>query len=244
MPVHLPHIDQKLHRATEHILQVEQGIKDIIGSIPKAVVSQNDPHAVALLRETLSRIIIPDRLQIVAGEAIHQMRSALDHFAAQLAGSEWHTGTEFPIQINRPEKPDEIGRFERKIKGFSPDAKTLVKRLQPYKVPPERREELLPTILKRLNNRDKHRALLVTAAVAKPLITYKFSSGLHVEFVPDDDADPAVRPFPDTVDVKGQCSVAVVFPKFGLATNYPVVEGLAQLRNWVVGLLRMFRDIP
>lgn len=155
MPEPLNHIRQKLYRADEHILQVQNGVDSIIASIPDRVVPKDDVDAVRRLRNTLALISIPEPLQIVAGEAIHQTRSALDHFAAQLAGTKWSDKTEFPIQVHRPVKPDEIGRFERKIEGFPLVAATIIKDLQPYKLPESRREDYWLTILKRLNNRDK-----------------------------------------------------------------------------------------
>ena len=244
MPIPPSHLREKLHRAHEHIRQVQKEVDSIIGSIPNPVVSKDDPDAVDNLRNTLNSIVIPEPLQIVAGEAVHQTRSALDHFAAQLAGGSSDDKTEFPIYEHRPIKSDEIGHFQRKIKGFSPEAAALIHELQPYELTFDRREDHPLAILRRLNNTDKHRTLLATAVVAKSQYRILIGGGESDTFIPDDDADPVIAELETAVNVESQVAAAIVFPTFGSSKNYPVTQGLAWLRTAAQRVILRFKDIP
>jgi hypothetical protein len=219
-------------------------VDSIIRSIPEPVVPKNDANAVQRLRDTLALIVIPEPLKIVVGEAIHQTRSALDHFATQLAGLSASNETEFPIQVQRPCKPKERGRFKGKIKGFSPEAAALIERLQPYHLPLADREDYWLTILKRLNNRDKHSSLLITAIVAKPQFSIDDGSDNPAFWIPNDDADPAIPDLESSVNVESQLAAAIVFPKFGAAKNLGVILGLNHLRWRTIATIREFKSLP
>jgi hypothetical protein len=93
---------------------------------------------------------------LVAGEAIHQLRSSLDHLAWQLVeanGGTPGTHTGFPIH---EVPPKDKRAFTAKVKGMSTSAENLVEATQPYH---SRNDGLWK--LSKLDNFDKHNLLLV-----------------------------------------------------------------------------------
>jgi hypothetical protein len=98
----------------------------------------------------------PDEFALVAGEAIHQLRSSLDHLAWQLVeanGGLPDDKTGFPICKTPPKKK---AGFERKVMGICPGAISVINALQPYQSGDDALWKL-----QELNNIDKHRFLYV-----------------------------------------------------------------------------------
>jgi hypothetical protein len=99
---------------------------------------------------------------MLIGDAIHNLRSALDHLAWSLAGTNAGRSTEFPIFVSRTEFSK---RGKRKMHGMPTPAQKIIKSLQPYKRPhglPKEREPLW--LLQNLDIEDKHRALNLVAS--------------------------------------------------------------------------------
>jgi hypothetical protein len=99
---------------------------------------------------------------MLTGDAVHNLRSALDHLAWSLAGASADRHTEFPIFIDEAKFRDK-GRT--KMRGMPSQAKKIIKSLQPYKRPhglPEEKEPLW--LLQSLDIEDKHRTLNLVAS--------------------------------------------------------------------------------
>lgn len=104
---------------------------------------------------------IPDDLSLIAGDAAHNMRSALDHLAYQLVLLNNKTPskrTAFPIFDTRPTSKGARQRFQAAIKLMRRDHQDAIKKLQPYldKNDPGR---LLLSAVNKLDITDKHRLL-------------------------------------------------------------------------------------
>lgn len=105
----------------------------------------------------------------IAGDAIHNLRTALDHLAHQLVfltGGSPNTDTAFPIQ----ERPARSRWRRRKLlpdinPGVTDQMRGLLKSIQPY----ERRDTFGRGLkaLKDLDNIDKHRVLLSVATSSR-----------------------------------------------------------------------------
>jgi hypothetical protein len=126
--IQLAVIRVKTDRAKQHILQVEDAAKRVnLGGISMGMDSKGNFSGPKPTRT------VPIEVITGAGDAIHNLRSALDHLAWQL--SHWRTGKPGP----RPGFP--IGKsFEdykamkgRMVAGMSPDAKKAINDLRPYK---------------------------------------------------------------------------------------------------------------
>ena len=113
----------------------------------------------------------PVALALILGDAVHNMRSAIDHLAVAISDAKYRESASFPCFLNDPDKlpPGHITRkaFERATAGMSAEALAEVKRCQPYAEsdPVDRRRHIL-TVISRLDRTDKHRNIVL------------FSSGL------------------------------------------------------------------
>lgn len=107
----------------------------------------------------------PPPVTLAMGDALYNLRSALDHAAWQLvlkAGSTPSRKTEFPI-FDDPDRYDKesVG----KLKGMNPEMKDFIRDLQPFRTAgsnPNHRAKLLA--LQHYGNIDKHRQMVVTNA--------------------------------------------------------------------------------
>ena len=109
---------------------------------------------------------ILDTVPMLIGDAVHNLRSALDHLACALADLEVpptsETGQpdiEFPIYISEAEF---IKRGARRIEKLPPSAQDEIKSLQPYRAGNNARFQLL-WALHRLDIIDKHRRISILA---------------------------------------------------------------------------------
>jgi hypothetical protein len=107
----------------------------------------------------------PDKLGLIAGDCIHNLRAALDNLTFELAvsyrkgrlssGIERNSG--FPILSNDiANDPKSLEEFNRRTGGIDPLAKAEIEALQPYKRGDRFRTDPLWQ-LNKLSNEDKHR---------------------------------------------------------------------------------------
>jgi hypothetical protein len=104
----------------------------------------------------------PGHWPLLAGEAVQNLRSALDHLVYELSGN--NRRTQFPIFTDRCEF-QVLGT--RKLKGVSEAKRALIEKSQPYKFMPEDAAHHPLAVLSSLSNLDKHRVLAtVVSSVA------------------------------------------------------------------------------
>ena len=246
-------IRAKIERAEEHIADVQVMVNRVRDSYQWEPSREFNPET------KLYRIFfrgtappIPDRLKIVAGEAIHQLRSALDHLVCQMIihESELLGSPEpdlarrgFPIFHKQNAK-----KFARMIEGISVEAKAAIEGLQPYRFDGAPQEHYL-FALGEFDNIDKHRLLLVvSSALVKQGVSVGGSGTLHFmnmtygsRIVPLEDGVVLWEHIGDPgLQVNPKISVDVAFPKIGLAEHQLVVVCLQQLRNVVVSIVNHF----
>jgi hypothetical protein len=151
----------KLTRATETLVTLDDEIGFYLDSGPVDVRREVTSDGVNMfcLAVTASP---PARLSVLAGEVVHQMRSALDHIAHDLvrsAGNEPTRQTAFPIHAKKPSRVSIAG-------GVTPEVLALVDAVQPYHADEPDTNPL--HVLHFLWNEDKHRNIhLITAGVAR-----------------------------------------------------------------------------
>jgi len=124
--------------------------------------ASGDDHVIILRAEE----DIPDMVVSIAGDAVHNIRSALDHLACCLAVKNGKTmsGVSFPFDETQ-------SAFEhssiKKIQKLSVEAQNKIKSLKPY----GGGDNFLYS-LSQLDNRDKHRALLLACLVHQNIQGY------------------------------------------------------------------------
>lgn len=168
----------KLERADEHInnLRIERGLFLKTGAY--CAVGQDEP-------ETGDRVVkasispnVPVKIPLILGDAIHNLRSALDHLARQIVeanGGTPNDDTAFPIFYDRESFE---ARFEGKVHGARKDVLKLIEILKPYKA-----GNKLLWALHRFDMIDKHRLLITTAALA-PLVVAQLGGSTPLEGFP------------------------------------------------------------
>ncbi|MCC7422534.1 MAG: hypothetical protein IT428_19820 [Planctomycetaceae bacterium] len=152
----LEQIRAKIDRANKHILEFEERLNAFRSSNPYQMVIETNPG----ILERIYKIKVvkhpPLELSLITGDAIHNLRSALDHLVWKLIeanGNNPTNQTGFPIF-------DTLAKYEAKspakVKGMSAAAMDLISATKPYK---GGTDEIWA--LHHLNNIDKHHLLLM-----------------------------------------------------------------------------------
>jgi len=153
-------VQVKIERAKKHITDLNSAIIAFLGSNPYEFKTKRDPQTRKLIYYVSRVTPTPVGFATIAGDAIQNLRSALDHLAQQLylvgtggaAGTGYHVS--FPIGHDAAKFPPLLSG---KVKGMRQDAIDALKAMEPYQG--GKGHDLW--ILHTLNNIDKHR-LLVT----------------------------------------------------------------------------------
>jgi hypothetical protein len=159
-------IKVKIDRAKKHLRDLEFAKEKFINSNPFTPGFRPDekPGHEGLNLWFMSHIeAIPEEVSASAGDAIHNVRSALDHLICQLVYSEGNTisnQTAFPIF-----KSDQIDEatLQRRLAGTSHQAKDKIRSLEPYK---DGLGHHL-WVLHELDIADKHHGLITTLFAVK-----------------------------------------------------------------------------
>jgi hypothetical protein len=154
-------------------------------------------------------------LSVIIGEVVHDMRSALDHLAWQLALLTTPTPydlTQFPIALT----PGEFGRKrgQEMIQDLLPKHRALIETFQPYHRV-DRSDAFGPPALRDLrflSNTDKHRLLNATIARKVPKLETR---GLRVRVVKDVTSYGPVEWFPEGDLIDGAVIARVPLQRFG-----------------------------
>lgn len=153
----------KLTWAQEHLNTLEQEVRAFFGAHPYPVSHEVD-RATGYHRwkVELGRPL-PDRWPLIAGDCAHNVRSALDHLAWQLAGAQPDDRTtQFPIFID-PDLFRSVGL--RQIRPIPPRPQALIKWLQPHRRADPPHDPLWT--LQVLDAEDKHKTLTLALGVTE-----------------------------------------------------------------------------
>lgn len=150
----------KIERARKYVDEADTFIRSYLDKKPFTVSYKRDPKTRRLIY-FVSSIQEPDpQLSGIVGDALHNLRSALDHIAYQLVligtGQLPSRRVYFPIWDDQAKYESE-GR--RQIDGAKPEAVKAVDIVKPYKGGNDRLWQL-----HKLNNVDKHRLLLMVGS--------------------------------------------------------------------------------
>lgn len=257
MKASLVGIRQKIKRADQHIRTLSQLARAFRKACKCRVVIDFDPntetHTYRI--KMIRRGRVPRKFSIIAGEAIHQLRSSLDHLVSQLVilngktPTRWHA---FPIFAQPPTKKQKPA-FEGMIKGIPPAAKTAIESLQPYhRATPH--GNLFLVVLRELDNAYKHRSVWIVGGAlsgygrvdvgVRPgkegsIRSFSFADFRYVAPLKN---GTRIGHFFGTryVKVNVQTSVDVAVKDAGLTDLQPVIPGLHQLRKAVVKIIDDF----
>jgi hypothetical protein len=160
----------KIARAEVHLAELKLLVRRYIDTQPFRVIGEYHEAT----REYIIRAEavpdhnpVPSDLMLIAGEIVHQLRSALDHLVWDLVVKNTGappTGTDSGYPIFRT-ADGYNGRAPQKIRGVSPSAANRILAAQPFHLG-DRAEEELTWAVQELNNTDKHRLIPVTVVYA------------------------------------------------------------------------------
>src|SRR6476619_1299435 len=96
--VDLTSVDEKIKRSKEHINNLKQRIDRFDKGQPYEMIEQSNPERPEN-RQGILRILrpIPPGIPLAAGDAVHNLRSALDHLVWAAVGPNATNQTAFPI---------------------------------------------------------------------------------------------------------------------------------------------------
>jgi hypothetical protein len=247
----------KIERANQHANVLDATIQRWLEDRPYGLSLDVDREA----GEQVCRIHInrapPLEWSVVIGEAIHGLRTALDHavYALSGLGGEPPSGTEFPIFKDEPmfrntNRPGGLW----KIRGLRDGAREVVESVQPFHHEGGEPEIHLLWVLLQLSNADKHRSLnLMSAFLGQSELSLEANGGVTLKR----SKVPASGPVKDgaelarwavavrgegKVQMKGQIAYGVAFDEAGPAKGEPVKSSFDKLGNGVKSIVQMLAD--
>jgi hypothetical protein len=169
-----PSARRKIARAREHMEALDQGIERFLEAEPyevsRVLHGEGRIHEYVLTRYTDA----PEDFGVIIGDAVHNLRSALDHVAFTLAKAgadsagvtmtlQEETRIQFPICSTADDFKQQLGRG--RLKYVESNLQTLIELYQPYRTRASHPERSVLGALARLNNTDKHHTLATTSYV-------------------------------------------------------------------------------
>jgi hypothetical protein len=156
----------KIEWAKKHIRDLDTAIQAFVLNKPYRLGAK--PHPVAAIEHTTLYVAevkpVPDEISLIVGDAIHNLRSALDYLMWQLVeagGGIPDRNIYFPIAESAKQYKSSIRN--REIQKIAPDALHIIGSVQPYQT-----DDQTLWLLHKLDIIDKHRLLLtVTASMDK-----------------------------------------------------------------------------
>jgi len=154
-------IRAKIERSKEHVTNLGVALESFLGSNPYPVRTKDDADPKNKIFYISEMADIPAEILLTTGDAIHNLRSALDHIAWRLYESGQFRISANVRQIDFPiyDSPEKFeAEFPRIIKGSPKLVEHAIRATKPYK---RGNDDLW--ILHRLDAIDKHRLLLAVA---------------------------------------------------------------------------------
>jgi len=165
MPAPRSSAQRKFARGVEQVKRLSaeaDGFEDRNAYLFRAEVHSRSPHKIEYRCFAVEQEPPPDEWPLLAGKAIQNLRSALDHLV--YAASRGRSGTQFPIFTDP-------GRFEaekaRMLPGVPATVRAAIENAQPYRTAPRAPGRAMLEQLRWLSNLDKHRTLATVASAVQ-----------------------------------------------------------------------------
>ena len=254
----------KVERTNEHVQNLQLEVQTFLNLNPYGVVLNRDPQTGEEVASARVSQDPPFRLGLIVGDAVHNLRSALDHLMYQLVlanGGKPDTWTEFPVvwEAEKWNSKKYKAAGTKKQKGASIAVVDAIERLQPYKRGNKFREDPLWHIHE-FDVRDKHRFINVVGCALR---RQSFSLGLaprqgegSVKSLNFTMGGPQViSPLKDgtelsrttieeatNVQMDREFTFDVAFEQGGAGQGEPIIPTLTQFADYVAGVLDAFES--
>ena len=243
----------KIERSKKHFGDLHDEMIAASNLRPYRIVVEPEPDARERVIRVRGSYTFPLSWNAIAGDAIHNLRAALDLLIWQLVlanGKRPDARTEFPIFVDATKYK---AGAPRKMKGASKAAMDIVEGLQPYHKTGNPEGHLL-WLLHRLDIRDKHQLLnIITTAVQTQNFEidsagdFSLTGFEYKTFVsPVEDGAELGRFMlrrPDAkVNVKPHVTFEIAFDDFGIEGNFLVYDTLDIIGSFVRHVVDLFAD--
>jgi hypothetical protein len=159
----------KLDRAGEHIKSIREELLAYVEGRPHRVSMDVDDEGWNVVYVEIVRPI-PDRMGVLAGDAAHCIRSALDHIVYAVAKGRNRGSGYFPIAVDEDDylrpRGDRPSMRDEGLAGVPEPIKTIIDSTQPYHGGDRAREHIFAVVV-RIDNADKHRLIQPTVGVIR-----------------------------------------------------------------------------
>jgi hypothetical protein len=230
----------KIERAKKHIRDLDAEKGAFLGGDPYRGVPRFNPEMDRTEYILQNIPVIPDNIPLILGDAVHNLRSALDHLACELVRSEnvEPRGVYFPIFESAAEYES---KSAGKTKGMPESAKKIIARMKPYlgghdilwglhKLDIIDKHRLLPTVGMTLGGW-RLRFSLTAPNVNLPLPSI-LEKGVIIASVPGNrETEERVSIFAD-----------IVFGEPEVFKGEPIIETLTQLAGLIETTVSYFED--
>jgi hypothetical protein len=152
----------KLVRAQEHINELHTEVQRYFQKDPAKMVREENTSPDQYIAQIVPRITIPGRIPVIIGDALTNIRAALDYLVWELVLAAKNQPTEknmFPICTTPEAFAQQLARH--RLDGVPVDAIAEIKALQPYHDGQDAEGHVL-AMLDALCNVNKHRRVLTT----------------------------------------------------------------------------------
>lgn len=237
----------KLSRGRTHTAELEAMLAAFLAEKPVLAI-QYDRYAGGQYTGTMqayTRKTMPPAAVMVFGDAVHNLRAALDHLINEVVAQRSTPPTDLAFPFSRD--VDGLGKqIREKMKDTTPAERDLVRRIRPY---PGGNELLVA--LHKLDLRDKHRSPIEMSVITQSGWV-KFD-GYRPDGAPNmvhrskfsevpSDIVPLLRPVPGAtrLGVIDDAEIIPVLSKGLPLENEPVVKALRQMSDAVEGVIEEF----
>lgn len=248
----------KIDRAKQHLEELKIELDKFFKLQPYKISTKRDPQTRRPIYYLTDVKSVPDKIALISGDVIQNLRSALDHLACELFIEE-NKGAISPKYICFPIEKN-LQSYERekvrKTKGISIEKLKLIDSVKPYKGG----NDLLWAIAT-LNNTDKHRLLITVGSTfesvdigaqivdqTRKLMKDNNIPDIPVFIKPADNLFPLKRGdelFEDSPDAevnpKMQFRFEVVLNEKDVVEGQPVTNTLESMINEVERLIPIFK---
>lgn len=164
-------VDAKIARAHEHFAELGRATGEYLCSTKRNFVAKcNHDRTSHWIVYWVDDPYPPMRMSTLVGDCVFNMRSALDNLVCGLIRTQTPTAkcasTRFPIQLEQAGYINDV-EVHQVLAGLPPDAVPIIRNLQPFNRPESTRRLDPLFILNVLNNRDKHRAVMLSTGYQK-----------------------------------------------------------------------------
>jgi hypothetical protein len=241
-------IAEKLKRSNESIGNLHNEIRAFFEASKYPVIPDSDSKEWQDAVSYHSNFVVPKRFSVLSGEIVHQLRACLDHIAWHFSTAEYRieseSAIEFPVYRKEPLTKDEIGRYERKIKGITnPKVCSLIRKMQPYNRVSDPENDPV-CIVHDMDRFDKHRELTIISARAN--VAVPFTAGLDAAFAVKRYSQGETLTAAEfalarkTIKQDAIVMPQVAFSKFGQGKTEFVVPALIQLHQAIFERIDLF----